>query len=70
MQDLQALLGLNEKGEMRLYVSGVRLNELSKMHERGQPFPHTVYQFSTQQEGEALDALRALHKYYQPKKRK
>lgn len=42
--NLYPFIGIDDAGDMRIYMSPFRLNKLSPMHSRGKPFPAGVDQ--------------------------
>lgn len=57
-------IGLDDNGEMKLFVSPYRLNTLSPAHKRGKEFPNVVFENVTADNFE--DILQAVKKYYEP----
>ena len=66
------VLGINEQGNLQLYVTPFELNPVGPRLERGKSLPHTYYKFLETQEGDEQDALavqvlRDFHRYLHPK---
>lgn len=61
---MHAMLGINAKNELKLYVNPFRkLNEVGTHHTRGEKFPQSVYDF-VQTGNNPLVALADLQKYF------
>lgn len=62
MIDLYTFLGIDDSGDYKIYVSPFKLNNLSDMHERDEPFPAGVK--GAIPEEKCMDALQRIRKYY------
>lgn len=61
-------LGLGNGGKLEIHMSAFPLRPLSPMHLRGDDLPHTVRNFLDTGEGEPVELLEAMTKYYKKKK--
>ena len=61
---MNAYIGLNAKGETRLFVSSFELNEVGPRNQRGTMFPESVYAFQGEGTGDPLRALEDAQKYF------
>lgn len=58
---MQALLGINENGDLKIYINAHReLNEIGPRCERGIPLP----EYKDIDDSNALECLRAIQDYY------
>lgn len=66
--DLYGYLGINEEGQLQLYVSAQRLNVIGTRLEKGSRFPHIVYNFTEDPSKEtAVLALMGVQDYFDGK---
>lgn len=57
-------IGLTDDGQIRMFVSPSRLNQLGAMHKRGMPFPEIIHDVQDgDQTADATAALRMLEAY-------
>lgn len=69
--DLYGYLGINEEGQLQLYVSSQRLNVIGTRLEKGSRFPLTVYNFTENpREDNAVLALRGVQDYLDGKEQR
>lgn len=66
--DLYGYLGINEDGQLQLYVSAQRLNVIGTRLEKGSRFPSVVYNFTEDPSKEtAVLALMGVQDYFEEK---
>lgn len=69
--DLYGYLGINEEGQLQLYVSSQRLNVIGTRLEKGSKFPLAVYNFTEDpQEDNAVLALKGVQDYLDGKEQR
>lgn len=65
---MRALLGIDENGDYRLFISAFTLSTISPMHGRGKPFSSAICKISdkdqTVTDEEAIKALNDCHRYF------
>ena len=59
---LHPFVGMDESGDLHIYISPFKLHKLSPMHSRGRPFPDGVDQPIPSEKAEEL--LKKMHDYF------